>query len=139
MKSYLEEKLYKKYPKIFRQRNLSITDTAMCFGIECGDGWYDLIDILCFLLQNSVKNNHPQVEAVQVKEKFGGLRFYADNCDEYQEGLIKFAEYFSNKICEFCGTTKNVGTTKNYIFTICKECYKKEKLNNLEFINSEKT
>ena len=77
MKPELQKKLYEKYPKIFRQKKLSMKETCMCWGIEAGDGWYDLIDQLCAQLQfNTDKNRYPQVEATQVKSKFGGLRFY---------------------------------------------------------------
>ena len=52
-------------------------ETCMCWGIDTGDGWYDLIDTLCGLLQfNTDRNRCPQVEATQVKEKYGTLSFY---------------------------------------------------------------
>ena len=77
MNPELESKLFSKYPKIFRQKDLSMQETCMCWGIEHGDGWYKIIDILCYLLQGDINNNnYPQIEAVQVKEKFGTLRFY---------------------------------------------------------------
>lgn len=30
----LQEKLFEKYPKIFRQKDLSMNETCMCWGIE---------------------------------------------------------------------------------------------------------
>lgn len=123
MKKELQNKLYKKYPKIFAQKNLGPRETLMCFGFECGDGWYWLIDGLCSSLQwHTDKNSYPQVEAIQVKEKFGGLRFYTNNIDDYLSGYIAFAETLSYKICDKCGTTNNITTTKGWIRTICKEC-----------------
>lgn len=101
MKSELQKKLYEKYPKIFRQKDLSMRETCMCWGIECPDSWYHIIDCLCFRIQcicdkgekkyvkypfgnflsklfknprlygRWVKKRVPQVEATQVKEKFG--------------------------------------------------------------------
>jgi hypothetical protein len=47
----LQQKLFDKYPKIFRQKDLSMQETAMCWGIACGNGWYDLIDALCEEIQ----------------------------------------------------------------------------------------
>ena len=41
MKKELEDKLFEKNPKIFRQKELSSQETAMCWGITCGDGWFD--------------------------------------------------------------------------------------------------
>lgn len=45
--------------------------------------------------------------AVQVKEKFGGLRFYVCNATEEQRQYIRFAERLSYRICEECGATKD--------------------------------
>ena len=73
----LESKLFSKYPKIFRQKDLSMQQTCMCWGVSTGDGWYKIIDMLCSFLQFDIdNNNYPQIEATQVKEKFGTLRFY---------------------------------------------------------------
>lgn len=104
-----EAKLYQKYPKIFVQRKLPMQKTAMCWGIGGGDGWYDLIDTLCNSLQwDTDKNGYPQVEAVQVKEKFGTLRFYTAGHNDTQEGMIRFAEAMSAKTCETCGAPGRV-------------------------------
>lgn len=45
----------------------------------------------------------PQVVAVQVKEKFGTLRFYYEGGDEYVSGIVAMAESMSGRICEECG------------------------------------
>lgn len=136
MKKELEDKLFEKYPKIFKQKDLSMKETCMCCGIECGNGWYDLINTLCFSLQFNVEhNNYPQVEATQVKEKFGTLRFYYITThtkieDSYKherqlgciEGIIDFAELLSEQICENCGSNQNVKQTKGWITTLCEKC-----------------
>ena len=123
MSPHLQDILYTKYPKIFRQKDLSMKETAMCWGIDCGDGWFMLLDNLCNCLQHSTDvNKHPQIEAEQVKEKWGALRFYA-NGDDFQQGMIQFAEYMSNYICEKCGTTDDVKQCGgSYIQTLCKRC-----------------
>ena len=43
----LQNSLYERYPKIFRQKDMSIQETCMCWGICTGDGWYDIINMLC--------------------------------------------------------------------------------------------
>jgi len=122
-----ERKIFKKYPKIFRQKDLSPRETCMCWGLEIGLGWYWLVDKLCEFLQFNIdKNNQPQLEAVQVKEKFGGLRFYVTGANSEQQKVIDFVEFLSHFICERCGTTKNVSQTKGWIKTLCKTCRKKE-------------
>lgn len=142
MRKELQDKLFEKYPLIFRDRTKSMQETCMCWGITTGDGWYTLLDKLCASLQWSTdKNSYPQVIADQVKEKFGGLRFYyhteetekskayADseigkryprNLD-YLDGMIDFACSMSYHICEECG---NPGKCNKYgwISCRCKKC-----------------
>ena len=77
MKQELEDKLIKKYPEIFKDCDKSARESCMAWGLEVGDGWYDLIDRLCASLQwDTDRNWYPQVVAEQVKEKYGGLCFY---------------------------------------------------------------
>ncbi len=45
-----------------------------------------------------------KVTVSQIKEKFGGLRFYYDGGDEYVVGLVDMAEMWANRTCETCGT-----------------------------------
>ena len=45
----------------------------------------------------------PKVQINQIKEKFGGLRFYYTGGDDHVAGMIQFAEYLCNKTCEVTG------------------------------------
>jgi len=56
MKKELQDKLFETYPNIFRQKDLDKTQTAMCWGISCGDGWYTILDELCANIQNRIRN-----------------------------------------------------------------------------------
>ena len=95
MKQNLQNKLYKFFPKIFVQKDLPKEQTCMCWGIECPDEWYDPIFHLCEFIQNYVDTHHvKQVEAVQIKEKFGKLCFYTNYHDPYVQGAIGMAQYF---------------------------------------------
>ena len=100
MRQELQDRLFKKYPKIFRQKDLSPQETCMCWGIACGDGWYDLIDTLCHCIQGWSDHIAIQVEAEQVKSKFGGLRFYTNASDPRICGMIQMAEAMSHVIDE---------------------------------------
>ena len=128
MNKELENKLFEKYPKIFVQKDLSMIETCMCWGICCGDGWYWLIDQLCSALQyHTDENGFPQVEALQVKEKFGGLRFYASGIADELRGYISFAERLSDSICELCGSTEHVIQTGGWIMTRCAKCLERQR------------
>ena len=196
----LQKQLYDKYPKIFIEKDLPMTATCMCWGIETGSGWFDLLNLLCFRIQNHVdqedwvpesifkrlpkriwnrviwnyiiypiahglllgkssngvrsdeyfkscgwktyqwiqkhcnateryiKSKEPrsQVVALQVKEKFGGLRFYTKGGDAVTQAYIEFAESLSYNICEACGSTKDVTASQGWITIRCAECRAKD-------------
>ena len=54
MNKELTNKLFDKYPKIFAQKNLPMSESLVCFGFEHGDGWYDILDNLCEKIQQHV-------------------------------------------------------------------------------------
>ncbi|MDE2599714.1 MAG: hypothetical protein KGL40_08830 [Rhodocyclaceae bacterium] len=104
MKAELDALLCERYPAIFSERRNSMKQTAMCWGFECGDGWFALIEALCAKLQAlSEQKDSVQVVASQVKEKFGGLRFYVRCATDAQYEEIDLAEQVSMRICEECG------------------------------------
>lgn len=103
MKPELDAALCEKFPKIFRDRYEDKRTTAMCWGFECGDGWFELLMDLCKNIQKYCDEIGSQVVAVQVKEKFGGLRFYVDRGDDHIYNLISEAELRSERTCEVCG------------------------------------
>jgi len=70
-------------------------------------------------------HRYPQIVASQVKEKFGGLRFYVEGATDAQYAVISFVESLSYKVCERCGSMKDIGRTEGWISTICKECVDK--------------
>jgi len=123
MKIELQNALFKKYPEIFAGKDKSIIESLIPFGLECGDGWAGIIDTLCKLIQEYVSDHKGyQTEAVQVKEKYGGLRFYINGGNDYVDGLITFAERLSYMTCEQCGSTDGVTQTKGWVYTLCRQC-----------------
>ena len=100
MKKELQNKLFSKYPKIFSKKDLTMQESCMAQGITCGDGWYNLIDVLCHCLQSHSDRTGNQILAEQVKSKFGGLRFYTNSTDPHICGMIKMAEAISYTIKE---------------------------------------
>jgi len=124
MKEELDNILCERYPKIFADRYKPMTETAMCWGFNIGDGWYQIIDSLCGQIQNHIdwQNRRgveiTQVVATQVKEKFGGLRFYYEGGDDTVDGMVRMAESWASNTCEQCGQP---GRTRGHgwIYTSC--------------------
>ena len=60
-------------------------------------------------------------EVIQVKEKFGGLRFYVNAADDRYDGMVDFAEYMSTRTCEICGAWGTL-EAKGWWNTLCDSC-----------------
>lgn len=109
MKDKLQQQLFEAFPLIFADRSRPMTETAMCWGIECGDGWYELIYDVCWLIQGHIDGQRalgkavPQVVATQVKEKYGTLCFYYRGGDDYIAHVVAALEELAGTRCEVCG------------------------------------
>jgi hypothetical protein len=88
---------------------------------DCGDGWQNLLESLC----NDLYRICPDVEVLQVKEKFGTLRFYVQNCTDEGYGRISGAETLSETTCEECGALGRLRSRRGWLFTRCNECWEK--------------
>lgn len=116
------QKLIQDYPKLL---------SKVQYGISCGDGWFVLLRGLCALIEHEIEHLpvelQEQVYAVQIKQKFGGLRFYMEQSTPKIDGAIALAEELSNNTCESCGSMnaghKQVG---GWIATLCDEHHKAE-------------
>ena len=62
MRKELDEALCAKYPLIFADRNKPMTQTAMCWGFSCGDGWYNILDVLCGMLTSEYRQAKDRYE-----------------------------------------------------------------------------
>ena len=56
--------------------------------------------------------------AVQVKEKYGRLRFYVHGSNAAIDHYIDFAEYHSSKVCEQCGAPGQL-RDRGWLSTLC--------------------
>ena len=124
MRQELQDKLYEKYPNLFSNKDKSIQESCMAWGIECNDGWYDLLSSVCWRIfqheknitdrvrirnENNKENDQSDLEYEpvkfdQIKEKFGGLRFYVQAATDEHYNYINFAESMSYRTCEVCGS-----------------------------------
>jgi hypothetical protein len=124
MNDELQNKLYDKYPKIFINKSASKYESALYWGLCCGEGWYNLITNLCENLQKYLDEHPevPQVVATQVKEKFGTLCFYTEGGDGVTRQMEIDAVNLSGDTCENCGSTEEVTSTRGWITNLCKTC-----------------
>ena len=86
---------------------------------DVGEGWVPLVDRLItkLIALGWDKDLH------QVKEKFGGLRFYIGYAKQQIFDAIDEAEAESFRTCEWCGKPGKRGEWGQYwILTLCPEC-----------------
>lgn len=116
------ERMEKRFPAMF---------SGPYGGFAVGAGWWPIIEAVCSNIQahldhrNSLFKNYPdqhkpveQVVIDQIKEKFGGLRFYYAGGDETVYGMVRMAEAWAGRSCEDCGNVgKRQGT--GWIRTMC--------------------
>ena len=99
MSPELADKLIQQYPEQFK--NLKY--------LECDDGWYEILSRLFYIVNSRLDYKKRVDEPLgyfgwsQIKEKFGGLRAYANGADEYIRGAIEMAESMSYITCEVTG------------------------------------
>ena len=127
----LEKKLYDEFPTLYPSR-VNPFNAEKCynpfegFGFECGDGWFNTIYDLSKKIVSLEEGNN--VKVTQVKEKFGGLRFYINSLpseifDSVHDIICKYEEK-SYTVCEQCGAE---GKTRGgcWITTLCDECWER--------------
>jgi hypothetical protein len=123
MRKELEQRIVERWPTWFRVDG-DVRETLMPFGFEHGDGWFDLLWRLCERLEPvasaAEEETGQSFQVLQVKEKFGGLRFNTNFSDVTIAVLIGDAESESTQTCEACGKP---GTRRDdsWIMTRCDE------------------
>lgn len=153
--------LQQAFPRLFRKDPENPSPHGL-FGIECGDGWHDLLYQLCYDIEEALTiaktadKDWPYVR--QVKEKFGSLRFYlsASNLEigaVNDTGLIEFrpvsinatisriierAEAKSMTICEDCSAPGDL-YRDTWWHTKCPECEEIYKQKREQFLSGNST
>lgn len=116
------------YPLLYRE----------IIGFDCGPGWFDIIRDLSLKLEVIIardiatrqipegEEEGNEMYAVQVKEKYGTLRFYMSSETEEMSELIREAEALSSQTCECCGAFGKM-RGKQWMEVRCDNCYKETK------------
>lgn len=110
------------YPRVFPHG-------LVPWGFAIGDGWSQLLETLCARLDTLLRESPgASIEVLQVKEKFGGLRFYyslygADTeTSKAIRQAVDLAEAASERICERCGRPGEIHSHRGWRRTRCAVC-----------------
>jgi hypothetical protein len=115
--------IFTEFSQFFKNRN-DPRQSLMCFGCECGKGWYELIyDFLNELNKYCIDNKIDFPQIVQIKEKFALIRIYVEPTTEEIFDIISKYEKISSETCEECGEKGEVREDLGYIRTLCDKHY----------------
>jgi len=143
------------FPDIFQNRHKPMSETCMCWGFNIGAGWYPLLYKLCSQLREINKVTGLLPIADQVKEKFGGLRFYyhvstpegtpialskeqLNIWDSIIDKLCHHAEDDSFHICASCGKFMRHDQIYlgSWVYDECIVCFKKHNPDMVEEVDA---
>jgi hypothetical protein len=108
---------------------------------ECGIGWYRILHDLSLKIEKILEreaedsklhegeeNERVEMFAIQVKEKYGTLRFYMSSETDEISALIRGAEIRSSLTCEVCGDPGKM-RGERWFLVRCDKCYEETKWN----------
>ncbi len=142
------QQLFAAFPDLYRLHKEDATVSAMCFGFQCGDGWFQPLYRLSAAIEEAARaeclepNSPAWPKVWQVKQKFGSLRVIVEidpvpgfdprPLERTIATLIEKAEAEYLNTCEACGATgaDRVGGNKyrldfphmNWVYTLCPAC-----------------
>jgi hypothetical protein len=86
MKQELDKLLCEKYPKMMVNRNKNMQETCMCWGFECGNGWFNILDQLMDNIQHHIDWKEKQ-RAGAIKYNEMATQAKAGNFDLFEEDM----------------------------------------------------
>jgi hypothetical protein len=94
-----------------------------CSTLEIDNGWFGLVKEL---IEKCIALGWNK-QTCQIKEKFGGLRFYINSASDEVFEAINEAEEKSYKVCEVTGRPGELRTDIGWYRTLSDEIYEQEK------------
>ena len=101
MKQELDKLLCERYPKMMVNRNKPMMETCMCWGFECGAGWFNILDQLMGNIQHHID--------WKIKQRDGAIKYNdmaaqakAGNFDVFEEDMkaLPNDEYKEKRLAE---------------------------------------
>ena len=86
MKQELDKLLCERYPKMMVNRNKSMQETCMCWGFDCGDGWFNILDQLMGNIQHHIDWKEKQREGA-IKYNEMATQAKSGNFDLFEETM----------------------------------------------------
>lgn len=117
----LQNELFNEFPSLFEDEG----GKQSLFVIECGNGWFDIINALCESVSDYFEMNSEFLGFSQsefyfsdISEKNGKLRIYVSTSNKIIDGMIRFAEHYSSYVCEITGERGAIYNKNGYYKTL---------------------
>lgn len=141
--------------QLLAQNHPDLFQKAGDIEFSVGDGWFTIVDTLCGLISHDNETSKSRLKyalenpdakmgesiadlektvseaynslptIVQVKEKFGSLRFYCEGGSAEIHNYITFAESLTYHTCEECGSPAKA-RNDGWIKVLCDKHYKEK-------------
>ena len=129
MREELEQKLFERFPFYEAKSLRTGKKLGLPIGASFSGGWYDILYQLCEKIEEDLKQYpNPNFCFEQIKEKYGGARFYISSTPPNSKinDYINEAEQESYETCEQCGSKEDVELiSQGWWRTICNKCNRK--------------
>jgi hypothetical protein len=137
------QSLAEKYPIFFGIARMPIEKgipfNPIQLSIDVDAGWWKIVEEASAAIEKlNQETPNMEIQATQIKEKFGGLRIYTNYTTDEVEAIIEEAEKKAAVTCETCG---GPGSLKggSWLYTLCDECFAKRQTRTFDNIEEEIT
>jgi hypothetical protein len=96
MRQELDKLLCERYPKMMVNRDKPMTETCMCWGFDCGDGWFEILNQLMSNIQHHIDWKNKQRQWA-VDYNAMATQCKAGNFDLFEEANQSLTEDYKNK------------------------------------------
>ena len=94
-----EKAIFNRFPKLFRQANLSMQESCMYWGMDIPLSWFPVVEKLAEDINEIAQDC---VEFSQIKEKWHELRVYVDFVGEVSKEVVKKVDSLIDEAEEEC-------------------------------------
>lgn len=101
MRKEYDDSLVNNYPNLYKDRFISMQNTSMCWGFECGDGWFSIINNLSQKLEKLIL----EIPKLSIREVFSICNFlqaikflFLWSIQRVLKTNFRFVEYISTEL-----------------------------------------
>lgn len=114
----IEQEIVSNCPLLFKMYGRPMNETCLSFGFECGEGWHNAIANACKEIETYNNIIYPEwrvrIQADQIKEKYGTLRFYYSIVVDPNPFFTKIYDFLTAAYDKLANSTIKYNLVKRY-------------------------